>query len=136
MKSFGSKSTKNQFVGFGVVGINIETKSFCFNSLSNIQVFSPVKNHTDHDLSLGNFNKTTFLKESEVSKVFAIWFVILDRDLKIGTLEITEVSPFFILCQTFHRFTINPKNQIIQNSNTKHKIWTNISDVQNNHTND
>ena len=122
IKSFGSNNNRNQLVGFGVVGTKIETKSFCFNSLSNMDVFSPVINPIDQVLSAGNFKRTTFLKESELSNVCAIWFVILDKDLKIGTLEIIEVRPFFILCQTFHRFTISPNSQIIQNNNTKHKI--------------
>jgi len=62
--------------------------------------------------------------------------VILDKEFKSGTLEITEVKLFFILFPTFHRFIISPKSQIIQNNNNKHKTWTNISDVQKNHTND
>ena len=136
IKSFGFSKTKNQFVGFGVVGMNIETKLFFHNSLSKIEISSQVINQTEYVFSAGNFKRTTFLNESEVSSVLAIWFVILDKDLKIGTLEIIEVKPFFILCPTFHRFTISPRSQMIQNSNTKHKIWTNISDFQNNHTND
>jgi hypothetical protein len=72
IKSFGSNRSKNPFVGFGVVGTKIETNLFFHNSLSNIEISSQVINQTDHVFSVGNFKSTTFLKESEVSNVFAI----------------------------------------------------------------
>lgn len=72
MKSFGCNKTKNPFVGFGVVGINIETKLFFHNSLSKIEISSHVINQTEYVFSAGNFRRTTFLNESEVSSVFAI----------------------------------------------------------------
>jgi hypothetical protein len=62
--------------------------------------------------------------------------VTFDKEFKSGTFEITEFNQFLILCQSLHRFTINPKSRIIQNNNIKHKRCTNISDFQNNHTKD
>ena len=65
IKSFGFIKAKNQFVGLGVVGINIEIKSSQFSAHSKTSGFSPVTNPIDQILSFGNLTNTTLLKELE-----------------------------------------------------------------------
>jgi hypothetical protein len=71
IKSLGLSKIKKPFAGFGVVGINTETKFISQVALSKLSNFSHVKNHTDQVFSEGNLTKTTFLNEFVFLNVLA-----------------------------------------------------------------
>jgi hypothetical protein len=70
-KSLGLIKTKKPLAGFGVVGINTETKFDSHIALSKLSNSSHVKNQTDQVFSTGNLTKTTFLKEFVFCSVLA-----------------------------------------------------------------
>jgi hypothetical protein len=70
-KSLGLSKTRKPLAGFGVVGINTETKFVSHVVFSKTFKSSHVKNQTDQVFSVGNLTKTTFLKEFVFCKVLA-----------------------------------------------------------------
>lgn len=123
-KSLELLNIRNPFVGFGVVGMKIDTK---FSSIpSNISGFSPVMNPTDQHWSDGNLTSTTSLKELVSLRVFVTWFVILDNVFRRGIFEITGLNQFFNFLLILCWFIIHPIHQTITHKMMKPKAFTMI----------
>lgn len=130
-KSLWFNITKYPFAGFGVVGINTETKLFSHIAFSKLSSSSQVKNQTDQVFSVGNLVRITFLNEFVFCKVFAAWFVILVKEFNNGTFSTNGSKTAFTLSHTRHWFITNHNNRINPHKTKNHKKLTTISGSHN-----